>query len=353
MQSPPTASSLVIPTETTCVARVTGASPPGEELPNPNQTDLKYQLYGTDLGILWATAEQKVMIAFGDSYGRKWGGAGAGPMSADWRSNTLALSDDTDPTAGLSFTTMIQDKPGHAGDLIPARRDSDEHTVIPTAGIAVGTRSYLYFMSVRQWGAPNFWRTNLAGLAYSDDNGKTWVRSEKAVWKNSPQWDDPFQQGAFAKSGGFVYLFGTPNGRQGDIFLARVPQAKVLEKAAYQYWDGQKWQANELSAVAVAKGPAGELSVAYNSFFHRWLMVALDADQKALVLRDAAALTGPWSTPTILVTSADYPGLYGGYIDPLHNDGKDLYFTLSQWQPYNVFWMHSVLKLSRKSAPSR
>ena len=73
-------------------------------------------------------------------------------------------------------------------------------------------------------------------------------------------------------------------------------------------------------------------------------MVSLDLGLHALVLRDAAALTGPWSAPKILAKAADYPGLYGGYIDPLHNSGKDLYFTLSQWHPYNVFWMHAVLQ---------
>ena len=342
---PPIAPFSLTPVQTARVARVTGATPPGEGLPNPNHTDLKYQLFGTDLGILWAMSDTKVMIAFGDTYGRGWGGAGAGPPDADWRSNTLALSDDADPAKGLVFTTMTQDKPGHAGELIAARKDGAELTVIPTAGVAVGARQYVHFMSVHRWGEPGGWHTNFAGLAYSDDEGRTWTRAAEAVWKNTPVWDDHFQQAAFAKSGGYVYLFGTPNGRLGSVYLARVFYLRLLDKGAYQYWDGRDWQiGREAAAAPVAHGPVGEMSVAYNSFFRRWLMVSLDVNRNAILLRDAPALTGPWSEGTTLVKGADYPALYGGFIDPLHNNGKDLYFTLSQWRPYNVFWMHATLK---------
>jgi len=342
---PPPALCSLAPVQTVRVARVTGATPPGESLPNPNRTDLRDQVSGTDLGILWAISDHKVMAAFGDTYGHGWGGTGGGPPSADWRSNTLALSDDADPSRGLLFTAMTHDRAGHAAEFLPSRKDAVETTVIPTAGVSIGARNYVYSMSVRRWGRPGDWQTNRAGVAYSDDNGKTWAKPLDPTWENTARHDDPFQQGAFAKEGGYVYLFGTPNGRHGDVSLARVSGPRLLDKSAYQYWDGRGWRAgDEAAAVPVARGPAGELSVAYNSFFRRWLMVSLDVDRHALVLRDAPALTGPWSGPRVLVTGADYPALYGGFIDPLHNDGRDLYFTLSQWGPYNVFWMHTILK---------
>ena len=334
-----------MPVQTTKVARVTGATPPGESLPNPNRTDLNDEVYGTDLGILWAAGRGKVMVAFGDSYGRDWAGSGGGLPSEDWRSNVLALSKDENPAKGLVFTSMIHDRDGHAGEFIPSRKDDTEVTVIPTAGVSVGSRHYVYYMSVHRWGLPGEWQTNAAGLAYSDDGGETWTRPSEPVWKNTDTWDGHFQQGAFAKSGPYVYLFGTPSGRRGDVYLARIYGPRLLDKAAYQYWDGRTWQiGRESAAVPVARGPASELSVVYNSFFHRWLMVTLDVGRNALVLRDAPELTGPWSEPKTLVSGTDYPLLYGGFLDPLHNDGTDLYFTLSLWRPYNVFWMHARLE---------
>ncbi len=336
--------SSVVPVQTVRVARLTGATPPGEMLPNPNQTAARDGVYGTDLGILWDAGDHTVMVAFGDTYGSGWGGAGAGPADADWRSNTLALSEDLNPARGLLFSSLIHDRPGHAGELIPGRRDDEEHTIIPTSGISVGTRQYLSFMSVARWGVPGSWQTNYAGLACSDDAGRTWTRAASPVWKNTPSGDNPFQQAALVKSGEEVYLFGTPNGRHGKVSLARVAAAHILDGGAYEYWDGHGWQAGkEAAAVPVADGPAGELSVCYNSFFRRWLMLSFDVNQNALVLRDAA-LPGPWSAPTVLLRASEYPGLYGGYIDPLHNSGKDLYFTLSLWHPYKVFWMHTVLE---------
>ncbi len=342
---PASASSVVIPVQAVRVARVTGATPPGEHLPNPNRTDLRDEVFGTDLGILWVAGDGRVMVAFGDTYGHKWGGAGGGPPGADWRSNTLAVSTDADPAHGLVMT-MIHDKAKHAGELVSSPKDDREVTLIPTGGVSVGSRQYVRFMSVHHWGRPGLWQTNLAALAYSDDDGKTWTRPAAPVWKNTAQWDDPFQQGAFVKSGGYVYLFGTPNGRSGAVSLARVSGPRLLDKEAYQYWDGRGWRTGlESAAVPVVKGPAGEVSVAYNSFFRRWLMVSLDMARNAIMLRSAAALTGPWSAPQTLVDGASFPVLYGGFIDPLHNDGQDLYFTMSQWWSYNVFWMHSRLEL--------
>ena len=77
--SPPSSVSYSLTVvQTVKVARVTGATPPGEDLPNPNQTALRDQLLGTDLGILWAAGDHEVMIAFGDTYGRGWGGSRTG-----------------------------------------------------------------------------------------------------------------------------------------------------------------------------------------------------------------------------------------------------------------------------------
>ncbi|MEO7898536.1 MAG: DUF4185 domain-containing protein [Capsulimonas sp.] len=328
----------------TKIARVTGATPPGEMLPNPNHTDQNDLLFGTDLGVLWDEGDGEVRIAFGDTYGKGWDGDGAGPDSADWRSNLLALSRDADPEAGLVFTRMVQDTPGHAKELLRARRDAKEWTVIPTAGVSVGTRQFLHYMSVRHWGAPGYWDTNEGGIAYSDDGGASWTRPTTPLWPNTPAGDSKFQQGAFAKLGDYVYLFGTPNGRHGDACLARVPSSAILDGKAYQYWDGSTWRTGgEATARQVVRGPIAELSVAYNSYFHRWLMVTLDEDRHALVLRDAPALVGPWTEGKILASAQDFPALYGGYIDPLHNSGPNLYFTLSQWTPYNVFWMRCAL----------
>src|SRR3954471_8609773 len=104
--------------------------------------------------------------------------AGERPPTRTGRSNVLVRSTDPNLADGMYFATAATASNGLAKELIPSQKvDNVEITVIPTAGISVGTRQYLGFMSVRHWGAPGYWDTNRAGIAYSDDNGQTWINS--------------------------------------------------------------------------------------------------------------------------------------------------------------------------------
>jgi hypothetical protein len=71
-------------------------------------------------------------------------------------------------------------------------------------------------------------------------------------------------------------------------------------------------------------------------------MSYLDESRSAVVLRHASAPTGPWSGERVLAHGSEFPGLYGAYIHPWSTE-TDLYFTMSQWGPYNVFLMHAPL----------
>ena len=96
-------------------------------------------------------------------------------------------------------------------------------------------------------------------------------------------------------------------------------------------------------AVEIVPAPVGELSVAWNEYLGRWIMIYLDEPQRGLVIRDAPALTGPWSDTQMLVDSRDYPSLYGAYLHPLASSGETIYFNMSQWGPYNVMLMRARL----------
>lgn len=89
-------------------------------------------------------------------------------------------------------------------------------------------------------------------------------------------------------------------------------------------------------------GPVAELSVRYDTFAHSWLMTYLNEHDAAIVLRHASSPQGPWSSEQVLASAADFPALYGGFMRPW-SSGPDLYFLMSQWNPYNVFLMRSTL----------
>lgn len=336
------AAQAVTPTNVTRVARVTGATPAGEKLPNPNQTHTNDEVMGTDLGILWDKGGGEIFALFGDTFGNGW--CGNGGCGGGWRSNVLARSSDTNLADGLSFLTMIQDSSRHAKELLSSKKiDNDEITVIPTAGVTVGSRHYIHYMSVRHWGDPGQWTTNYSGIAYSDDNGQNWVKHATARWQNNTARTNPFQMAAFAKDGGFVYMFATPNGRFGNVFLARVPEGGLLNINDYRYWDGSGWSASQAAAAPVAMGVAGELSVAYHASYGRFLMTYQNEHRQAVVMRDSATLTGPWSGEKVLARGSDYPGLYNAFMHPWSLTGSELYFVMSQWTPYNTFLMRTSL----------
>jgi hypothetical protein len=349
MANPP----LVVPAKVEVVAQVTGED-------SPNHTGSRFGFLATDLGILWDDGGGHVLAAFGDTYGEGWRGPGAGLRTADHRRNVLArsLSAGDDPAAraasskaalreGLRLDQVVQDRPGHAAEIIPADPlPLIESTVIPTAGIAVDGVQYIHYMSVARWRKKG-WRTNYGGLARSEDGGTTWKKTRRAHWRNSLLARRSFQLGAFARDPrgdrDWVYLFGTPNGRAGAISLARVAPPSVGDPSAYLYWTGTGWSKRVREAVPVCDGPAGELSVAYHRGLGCWLMVHLDDAGGRIVLRAADEPTGPWSEGQTLVAGADHPALYGGYLHPHALDGDEVYFTMSQWGPYNSYLLRAEL----------
>jgi Domain of unknown function (DUF4185) len=319
-----------------------------------NETEARYQVRGTDLGIMWTDERGQILVAFGDTFGTGWNGFNSGPAdpaTIDWRSNTLARSNDHNPANGMSFD-FVTDRPGHAKELLPSlKQDGVEQTKIPTGGVNVGGRDYLAYMSVRKFTQPAHWITNYSGVAYSDDGGQTWKDAPTALRLNTPALDDKFQMIAYAHRDGFVYAFGTPNGRFGDGYVARVPEQQLLNTSAYEYWSGKSWQRGSSAIAApIVAGPVGELSVRYDPTLKSWEMMTIttwetgtvEKVRGAIVLRLAPQPTGPWGAPITVATYKEYPTLYGGFLHP-DSKGLEVYFTMTQYDRYNVSLMHTKL----------
>jgi hypothetical protein len=333
------------------VAVITGAD-------SINATEARYKIKGTDLGIMWTDERGQVLAAFGDTFGPGWAGISSGfgnPATIDWRSNTLARSSDRNPADGMSFNDFVTDRPGHAKELLPSlKRDGVEMTTIPTGGINIGGRNFMSYMSVRKFTQPGHWITNRSGVAYSDDGGQTWKDVPSTHRKNTAALDEKFQMIAYAGRDGFVYAFGTPNGRFGAAHVARVPEKLLLDNTAYEYWTGTAWQRDSsANAAAIVPAPVGELSVRYDETLKSWQMMTMDEGRGAIVVRLAQQPTGPWGAPITVATSKEYPHLYGGFLNP-DSKGSDIYFTMTQYDHYNVSMMHATLPADAvNSAPPR
>ena len=158
--------------------------------------------------------------------------------------------------------------------------------------------------------------------------------------------NENFQQGAFVRPGdGYLYSFGTPPGRGGSAYVARVPQGVVPDLTRYEYWNSDRnaWVPNNPSAATpVIPGPLGEMSAQYNTYLKRYLVLYCNGAND-VVARTAPAPQGPWGPEQPLVSSFSIPGgIYAPFLHPW-STGKDLYFNLSLWSAYNVMLMHAVL----------
>ncbi|WP_396906420.1 DUF4185 domain-containing protein, partial [Mycolicibacterium phlei] len=371
--------------------------------PETGYTDLiantwtRYTVGGTDLGIMWDNGipddpntpdinEHQVLIIVGDTFAD-------GNMSLDWRSNTLFRSSDTDLSNGMEipngqwYTGNMfggaplgpDGYPNRARQVIWPEGLPAGITLIPTAGISVpdpdskyGAIQYVSFMSVTNWGSAGRWTTNYSAIAWSDDNGETFHVAPETVRYNQP-WsgNQNFQQMAFVRPGdGYVYVYGTPNGRQGAAHLARVPEQDILDLDKYEYWDGGSkgwlfgigarpagWKKNPSSATpvfGVDKGACGvgnpgnqvsEMSVQYNEYLGKY--VVLYGDQfNNIVMRTADSPEGKWSSATVLMKQQP-GGIYAPMMHPWSpstlGTGSELYWNLSLWSEYNVMLMKTDL----------
>lgn len=331
---------------------------------SPNKTVDRFGISGTDLGILWDNgdaADPQVMMALGDTMG---------DCSVDgdqWRSNILFRSDDRILADGMRIRNAPMESPGMAKSILPRTGHPDETTVIPTAGVEVDGDQYLRYMSVERWGLPGEWTTNYSALARSTDNGENWAPVRDTARRGTAPMPLPAnlgkqytrhtdgQMSAFVKHavGGvdYVYEYLTPSGRSGSARLARVPAAQIEDMGAYRFWDGTDWVPDQSKAVPVLGAPkinttVSELSVSWSAHLGRFIAIYNNRDNN-IVMSQALSPEGPWSGEDVLLSYQHVPTLYGAYVHPwspaVQTNGKDLYFTMSTWDAYNVFLMKTDL----------
>jgi hypothetical protein len=366
----------------------------------------RFGVSGTDIGVMWDNGmvddprtpynEHQILMAFGDTFGLR------SVPGEDWRFNVLMRSADTDLANGVDVPDGEFRNDNMFGGMplwdVPLGRPYENYarriinpeamppgasagiTLIPTAGISLptpGTRfgvtQYVNFMSVTNWGSPGQWTTNFSGIAYSIDNGENWRVAPTSIRYNDP-WSGNanFQQGAFVRPGdGYVYSYGTPNGRQGAAYVSRVLEKDILDVSKYDYyskgnpggWFGwgatlAGWQRNNPAAatpvfgqdqgacgVANAGNQVSEMSVQYNKQLKKY--VTLYGDQfNNIVMRTSDTPQGTWSTAKVLMGQQP-GGIYAPMMHPWSpstmGTGSDLYWNLSWWGEYNVGLMRTDL----------
>lgn len=367
-RTPSPSPEIVILARGTKIAQLTGDTDRGRQQPTQNQTESRFKLRGTDLGIPFRHKDRTYLL-FGDS-----GGAHGG--------DAIAYTTDTTPEDGIELT-FLQDRQG-TWKAITIPGISQKPYEVPMAGTSVGGKMYVYHTTdyTEQTHAQR------TVVAVSNDDGQTFsylydfskgtfrfpsiVQVENAALNGLPQ-----------NSGRGLLIYGAGPYRQSDVRLAYQPADQIESRASIQYLIGldragkPQWGAKEEDAKALTDNPCvGNFSVTYNQFLRKWLMLYdCRPPKRGINFRTADYPWGPWSEAQILFEAEDDNGLcnfihmswkqkkcdnlsdpgeeetMGGAYGPYQFDelaiGNDsqttIYFTMSTWNPYVVVLMKATI----------
>lgn len=338
------------------------------QMPTQNLTDTRYHLWGTDLGVPFRHAG-RIYLLFGDTIGARDGDA-------------IAYTTDTNPEDGIDLIFLHNSSGTYLPVNIPGI--SQGAFEVPMEGTSVNGRMYVYHTTNHS----NTVAMGASIVAVSEDSGHTFrylydfssqhfinvsvVEIEASEWSGFP-----------LQSGAGLAIFGSGPFRQSDVRLAFQPAAQIEQRESLRYFAGldpagqPRWSNRERDAVPLFSHPyVGELSVTYNRYLGKWLMLYNAEKPRGINFRTADHPWGPWSPPQVLFDPWEDGG-YGHFIhvswqyqklDSVHDPGHEnewggeygpyqfedlatgndstttIYFTLSTWNPYTVVLMKSTLK---------
>lgn len=334
------------------VARVTGPNSINDDL-------LKAAGVGsTDLGIP-VDIGNEVILLFGDTY------SDSESMSGFWNSNFIARTKDTELWDGLLFDSVVTTPIGMVKPFAQGLHDSNssdeqssnpnrEVTKIPTGGIRINDNIYIFYMAVRYWGVPGEWKVNYNQVVKTDLNFETFTDVDNLKWTESlaPNFAQifPIKDNVNPE---IIYLLGLPGGRNGGTMLAKVNLENFENADEYEYYVSEGlWVKGSTGLTMLNNDPhyiidplCGEVSIMYNQYLNKWMAVYLRGSQIVMITADE--ITGPYSLPKTILTSNEFPGLYGGFVLDKFTDfgGKKFYIQLSEWLPiYQTSIIEVVLK---------
>ncbi len=348
--------------------------------PTNNLTANRYRLESTDLGIPFLH-KGRTYLLFGDTLGARGGDA-------------IAYTTDTNPEDGLDLE-FIHDASGVYQPIQIPGVDQGEFEV-PTEGVSVDGRMYVYHTTDAsddsQLSNTGGYKMGRSVLAVSDDDGHTfrylydlsrrYFVNVSVVPVASVEWP-----GLPVTNGEGLVTFGSGAFRRSHAYLAFQPSSEITTRASLRYWAGLNssgepvWSQDEENARALFDQPCvGELSVSYNRFIKKWIMLynCEESQQRGIHLRTADQPWGPWSPPQTIfdpwtdngychfihaswqVFKCDnvqaagqentWGGEYGAYqfreLATGDAAATTIYFTMSTWNPYTVVLMKAGLQLT-------
>ncbi|MDQ4093200.1 MAG: DUF4185 domain-containing protein [Actinomycetota bacterium] len=330
-----------------------------------NRTESRFNIVGTDLGASFSH-QGRLYFLFGDT----------------WRVGHSTPNDDLD---AIAFCTDANADDGLELTFLPrpplVSGIAQDAFNVPLDGVSWKGRMYVFFSTDRRH-AGIYALMGRSVLARSDNNGldfKLLYEVSRFKFINvSTAIVDAHEHG-LPGDGPQLAIFGSGRYRSSDVYIAVKPVAKLEEPGGFLFYAGglsqPRWNRSEDSAVPLfCAGSVGELSVRWDQLLDAWICL-YNADWPAdrssvggIVMHWAKSPYGPWSKGKLAFSvndglgkfmhlpgadhtqegfgvdrSADLAGMYGPYQIPQYSrrsdNGVQIYFTMSTWNPYQVMLM--------------
>ncbi len=340
--------------------------------PTSNLTITRYKLARTDLGAPFKH-KGRIYLLFGDTDGASDGHA-------------IAYTTDTSAEKGINLTFVHDETGAYKPIFVPGI--SQHGYEVPMEGTSVGGKMYIYHTTDHSESAI----MGRSVLAASEDDGDTfnyvydlskkYFINVSIVEANPQDWAGLPEAGDAA-----LFLFGSGKYRESDVRLAVQPAQEIENPASICYFAGSDhtgqpmWSCSESDAQPLlGQECVGELSVSYNRFIRKWIMLyncRID-DVNRIALRTAQVPWGPWAEPQIIFDPERdkgfcrfmYHNRQSEQCDALSDPGREkasgdpygpyqfrdfatgdshsttIYFAMSTWNPYTVVLMRSTLSLA-------
>ena len=375
------ASAAINPTVTPDVAYVTDSTRKISQLigdtdferltPTDTRSQTRYGIRGSDLGVPFAH-NGRTYIVFGDTHGAVFGDRDA-----------LAWITDFDLENGLRLNFLAN---GSTWRPVTVPGISQEAFEVPLDAVSISNKIYLYHSTDHS----DLVTMGRSVLAVSADHGLNFqllytLSSSHFINVSVNKVNLLDWPGTPAAGGDGLFIFGSGTYRQSNVRLAFQPVSGIEDSRTLRYFTGLDptgaplWSTQETDAIALFDQPSvGELSVAWNKFIKRWVMLYNSGSPRGINFRTARQPWGPWTQPQVLFDPWDdggyahfmhaswasrnydsvhnpgfentWGGEYGPYMFKEHSTGADnrttIYFTLSTWNPYVSVLMKTELTVA-------
>lgn len=288
----------------------------------------------TDLSIMGMTPDGRLFTIQGDTGVGMGETGGPGLRPAEGGHNNIIFW-RMDEHGKWVVDEVVNDPFPNTPGRLP--KQAEDISTIPTSTFNNGDSMYTSVMNVKNWD-DGTWQTRSSQLYKSTDGGRTWEPVKPLVWANSgAAHDNPFQVQSFAPSDdGYTYMYGTQDGRANDgMHVARVPTDQIENPAAYEYWNGSGFDADQYPATspAILAPPSGYEGVGEPSvhFYDNRALVTFN-DNMGNVFTSSSTDGVTWSPPQLVTAQ---PGAYGVFQSPL-SGGDSIDASISLWKPYGT-----------------